>query len=288
MNRKVITFSLWGDNPNYNVGAVENAKLASEFYPDFECWFYIHKESVPEQTIKNLKFLKNTRIIFEKDISDKGKPMMWRFKAIDDPEVDIMMPRDTDTRILLREKLAVQEWLESGKVFHVMRDHPFHGAHHMRIPGGMFGTKKIAKIKSWTDLMSSYISPTGHKNYNYDQYFLKKYIYPKIKKNMIIHSSCTKLIGESIKPFPIPHSDTWQFVGEYVYSDGSRCQEHIDMLKTFYTEQKEVMVFNPTKQKLIYLNYKIKRILYRILSPKLITLIKLIQTKISIKLQKPK
>ena len=29
---------------------------------------------------------------------------MWRFEAIDDLEVEIMMSRDTDTRIYLREK----------------------------------------------------------------------------------------------------------------------------------------------------------------------------------------
>ena len=39
------------------------------------------------------------------------------------PLVEIMMPRDTDTRIFLREKLAVDEWLKSGKLIHIMRDH---------------------------------------------------------------------------------------------------------------------------------------------------------------------
>ena len=51
---------------------------------------------------------------------------MWRFETIDDPDVEINMSRDTDTRILLREKLAVDEWLASGKTFHIMRDHPHH------------------------------------------------------------------------------------------------------------------------------------------------------------------
>jgi hypothetical protein len=30
------------------------------------------------------------------------KPMMWRFESIDDPEVEIMMSRDTDTRIFTK------------------------------------------------------------------------------------------------------------------------------------------------------------------------------------------
>ena len=40
---KVISFSLWGDNPTYTQGGIINAELAKIYYPDFECWFYIHK-----------------------------------------------------------------------------------------------------------------------------------------------------------------------------------------------------------------------------------------------------
>ena len=32
---KVINFSLWGDDPFYTIGAVENAKLALDIYPDW-------------------------------------------------------------------------------------------------------------------------------------------------------------------------------------------------------------------------------------------------------------
>ena len=60
--KKVISFSLWGDKPIYNIGAIRNAITAKEVYPDFECWFYIHKESVPQKTIDELNALPNTKI----------------------------------------------------------------------------------------------------------------------------------------------------------------------------------------------------------------------------------
>ena len=50
--------------------------------------------------------------------------MFWRFAAIDDHDVEVMLSRDTDSRLTLREKAAVDDWLSSGKLFHVMRDHP--------------------------------------------------------------------------------------------------------------------------------------------------------------------
>ena len=63
--KKVISFSLWGNKPIYNIGAIKNAELALTMYPDFECWFYIHKESVPENIINELSKISNVKIIFK-------------------------------------------------------------------------------------------------------------------------------------------------------------------------------------------------------------------------------
>ena len=137
---KVISFSLWGDNPTYTLGSIINAELAKIYYPMFECWFYIHKESVPKDIINSLEKMDNVKIIFKFGDINTSKSRMWRFEAIDDPNVEIMMSRDTDTRFLLREKMAVDEWLKSDKLFHIMRDHPHHA---YKILAGMFGTRKI-------------------------------------------------------------------------------------------------------------------------------------------------
>ena len=122
--------------------------LAKNFYPDFQCWFYVHKESVPIETIEKLQSFDNVKIIFKSGDLSKVKPRTWRFEVIDDPNVEINMSRDVDTQILLREKLAVGEWLNSDKIFHIMRDHLWHK---FRIQGGMFGVKKnqilFGKIK---------------------------------------------------------------------------------------------------------------------------------------------
>ena len=39
--KKIISFCLWGDNPKYTIGAIENAKLAKTIYPDWTCRFYV-------------------------------------------------------------------------------------------------------------------------------------------------------------------------------------------------------------------------------------------------------
>lgn len=225
--KKVITFSLWGNNPTYNIGSIKNVELALHFYPEFECWFYIHKESVPKETIDKLQTFSNTKIILKTGDLNKIKPMMWRFEAIDDDNVEIMMSRDTDTRILLREKLAVEEWLKSDQLFHIMRDHPHHN---FCILGGMFGTRKIPQIPSWKILMDKYIQ-NGVRMY--DQDFLKEYIYPSIKNNSIIHATFHKTETHA-NNFPTMYENNYKFVGEYVYFDDSRSQWHINILKRGY------------------------------------------------------
>lgn len=221
---KVISFSLWGTNPTYNVGAIRNAQDAKIMYPDFECWFYIHKESVSIDTINELEKLNNTKIIFKCGDLNLIKPMMWRFEAIDDENVSIMLSRDTDTRFLLREKLAVYEWLNSNTLFHIMRDHPQHSTY---ILGGMFGTRKIPGICKWINIMKPYIQ-NGDRDY--DQNFLSKFIYPLIVNNSTIHASFHKFESHS-KNFPKEYENDLRFVGEYVYHDESRNQQNIDELK---------------------------------------------------------
>ena len=222
--KKVLTFCLWGDNPTYNIGSIKNAELAKLYYPDFECWFYIHKESVPETTVNELSKLNNTKIIFKYGNLNNCKPMMWRFEAIDDPDVEIMMSRDTDTRIWDREVSAVNEWLKSNELFHIMRDHPYHSS---SIMGGMFGTKKNLKINSWVKLINKFMQ-SGYRDY--DQHFLSQMIYPIVVNNSVIHASFHKY-EKHAKPFPIPYNIDYNFVGEYVYSDESRNLINIQQLK---------------------------------------------------------
>jgi hypothetical protein len=224
--KKVLSFSLWGNNPTYNIGAIKNAELAKNFYPDFECWFYIHKDTVPQETIDTLNSFTNTKIIFKTgDLNNENcKPRMWRYEPIDELEVEVVLSRDTDTRILFREKFAVEEWLQSGKLFHIMRDHPHHG---FCILAGMFGTKKIPQIPNWINLINSYNKTD---NRMYDQDFLRDIIYPIIKDDSIIHATFHKYEPHA-KNFPINYHKTYKFVGEYVYHDDSRSIEHINILK---------------------------------------------------------
>jgi hypothetical protein len=55
-----------------------------------------------------------------------------------DPTVDLVLSRDLDSSLTLRERVAVAEWEASNQTFHSMRDHDQHNAPML---GGLWGAK---------------------------------------------------------------------------------------------------------------------------------------------------
>ena len=98
---KVISFSLWGNNPKYTVGAVKNAELAKKVYPGWIPRFYVG--SCVDEKIKNQLIELGSQVI-EKNVIGDWTGMFWRFEAASDPTVDIMISRDCDSRLSEREK----------------------------------------------------------------------------------------------------------------------------------------------------------------------------------------
>lgn len=211
---RVISFCLWGHQAKYNIGAIENAKLAQKYYPDFVCWFYIHRPSVPEETIQELAGLANVRLIFRSGPIRPNRFMAWRFEPHDEPLVELFISRDTDTRILPRECLAVREWIESKMTLHIMRDSP---SHYPKILGGMFGLRPIMNC-NLTARANEYFSAQNDKD---DQNFLADVVYPLCNNSMLIHDEIKKY-EQTARPFPLKYDHQFNFVGQYVYEQGQR------------------------------------------------------------------
>lgn len=214
--KKIISFSLWGDNPKYTIGAVENAKLTNLIYPDWTSRFYCGK-SVPKNIIDKLKNEKNCEVI---NMNDEGDwtGMFWRFYPASDNDVDITIVRDCDSRLNMREKYAVEEWLNSDKGFHIMRDHPAHGT---EILGGMWGSKK-GVIINMKELIDEYVKGNF---WQVDQNFLREKVYPLIRLDSLVHDEYFEH-----KPFPKPRENK-TFVGQaFNENDFMLYPEHINHL----------------------------------------------------------
>lgn len=176
MDNKIISFSLWGCEPKYTIGAVKNAELALAIYPTWICRFYCGK-SVSDLIISLLESFDNTEIV-KMDEDGDWSPLVWRFYATEDS--DVMISRDADSRLSLREKVAVDEWLASDKDFHIMRDAFDHTA---KILGGMWGSRNI--LKDMRKMIEDYQGKPA--TWQYDQDFLREKVYPLIKDNVMVH-----------------------------------------------------------------------------------------------------
>ena len=208
--KKIISFALWGGKDIYTIGAIKNAKLAKEIFPDWICRFHI--DNIPQDIIDELSTFDNVEIIDMKtpDWKDFGRrgggkqpdnSMFWKFEPYFDPDVEVLLGRDPDSRLSEREKIAVDEWLESKQQFHIMRDHPGHCTG-TPILGAMWGIKKTSGL-DMRKLLDNYKEESKkdklphmhpHGRPLIDQWFLMKSIYPLVKDCSMIHhcESCSK------------------------------------------------------------------------------------------------
>jgi len=172
--KKIIAFSLWGDKPIYTVGAISNAILAQTIYPGWICRFYIHRPSVPINIIEELSKQPNVELVDMPEDIGWGCSL-WRFYAACDDDVSVMISRDTDSRLNLREKACVDYWLkETKRSVMVIRDTCVHQS---QIMAGMWGVKNgfLKFIKPFLDTLIEKTKNTVTKGI--DQDFLNSKIY---------------------------------------------------------------------------------------------------------------
>lgn len=176
---KIISVSLWGDNPRYNQGAIENANIAKSLFPEWRYRVYVGS-TVPLKYKHQLSCFDNVDIV-DIDETKNGYGMFWRFRPMFESDDMIMLCRDSDTRLLEREKKCVDEWLESGKKFSIIRDHPRH--FDFPIIGTMWGMKGILQ----TDKLNTMKEYEKTFQYVIDQLWLANEIWPIAQKDCMIH-----------------------------------------------------------------------------------------------------
>jgi len=196
----LFSFSVYGSDPKYITGAIQNALDIQKLGSSYKSVFYCGK-SIPESVIQNLELAGG--IVRRESEGWHPNGMFWRFQAQAEFFYSNVMFRDTDSRISLREIEAVKEWLNSDKDLHIMRDHPFHNA---KILGGMWGAK--AGCNSLLEILPKYDSFGA--SHGQDQVFLMKVVYPEFRDRAFIHDSFYKFESNS-KPFP-----TKRLLGEFV------------------------------------------------------------------------
>ena len=136
-DKKIISFSLWGNKPQYCLGALDNAKRAKILFPDWTCRFYASR-TVPSEILDLIRAEDNTEVIVV-NYEDDWRGTLWKLFAVEDQSVDIVIFRDVNSRLTARDVSAVDDWMKTNMILHIIRDHPFNTPH--PIPPGSWGVK---------------------------------------------------------------------------------------------------------------------------------------------------
>lgn len=226
--KKIISFSLYGNKPNFQVGAVVNVLEAKRLYPDWKCRFYTTDD---DRICKQLEYLGAEIVRMDDHWLNQGHyyGSLWRFLAVDD--ADICIFRDADSVVNERELGAVNEWLDSDYQWHIMHDHRHHTS--SKIMAGMFGYRHhdecnipeslaqksvsffdFQKKDSMLQLIKDWLNGSVNTSKSFDQKFLAAVIHPKIKNNCLSH-------GTYGKQFPSHDPCRYgNFVGDYSFWAG--------------------------------------------------------------------
>jgi 3-hydroxymyristoyl/3-hydroxydecanoyl-(acyl carrier protein) dehydratase len=194
----IVSMSVYGDDPTYVIGALENAKLMEKIYPG---WILrVHVKQVSQEALRQLRDF-GCQVV-EMDLGLESG-MFWRFLPASDTAGFVVF-RDSDSRINFREKAAVEAWIHSGKSCHVMRDHRNHHNPSYPIFGGMWGIK--GGVIDVPKLMAAWRSfGDGAPKYCKDLDFLRERVWPLVCDDCCVH--------DFDHPFP-PHLPYGGFVGQ--------------------------------------------------------------------------
>jgi hypothetical protein len=194
-----FSFCLYGpENILYYRGLLENIFLAGKYFPDWKVYVYTGAD-VEESMMRQLEACSSVVLRPTGQVGPIN--MIHRFYAIDDPDVELVMVRDADSRIHWRDRWAIREFVRQPQfVAHTIRDNIEHTADMM---GGLWGIRKSAGLS----LRAQYAAYTedpekGHRN-GHDQNFLSDVIYSKVVSRMLVHySNGRRKIGENAVEFP--------------------------------------------------------------------------------------
>jgi hypothetical protein len=182
--KKLITFSLFGNAPMYQKGAIENLKKAQSIYPDWICRFYLFEEDhFMEEELKKI----NSSVEIKKITKPGGfYSTLYRFLPLSEEGVERFISRDTDSRLSFREKEAVDAWIQSDRTYHIMKDHPYHFTPEFPILAGMWGGKgNVFNDIKYT--MTEFVKEASDTK-GIDQRFLYDYYHEVVKGDYLEHA----------------------------------------------------------------------------------------------------
>jgi len=192
----VIAYGLWGNEPRYHAPLLENARIQPHLFPGWTIRIY-HDDTVDPGYLRTLA---SHGVDLRPVALPPGVPplrrLLWRFAVIADPTVCRFLIRDADSLLSVKERVAVDAWLQSCYPFHAMRDWFTHTDLLLAgLWGGVGGL--LPPVETLLGRYTAWRLEYDH----VDQDLLAETVWPLIRDRVLIHDSVfTGCLGSV--PFP--------------------------------------------------------------------------------------
>jgi len=224
--RKVISMSLYGNDPRYTWGVLRNAQLVPVYVPDWTVRVYIAADPAPSELAVSPRIINKLRLLGTEIVHiATGNGMAarnWRLQAANDQHIDYFLVRDADTRLSDREAAAIRDWLSVAEkngsqsaIIHCIRDHPKHAEE--AIVDGLWGGRpralhQLLRQQNITQLMDSVTSNVSSSSVKSTddvmRTLLNQLLWPAVNNFSYCHDSvspCDRWTpSSSRRPFPLP------------------------------------------------------------------------------------
>ena len=206
---------------------IENVLIAKELYKGWTVRVH-YNDTVPTKIIDWLKLQDNVILVHHENMKTKASNMFWRFEDLFIKNATVIV-RDSDSRLSEREFGFVNEWLQSSKDFHIIRDHKDHTTpilagtmgcrnnclDYLGIPNGSRNVNACPmSFEKGLQFMKRFLVsvPPEMDKYNIDQIFLAQYVY-----NFVIGNAYVNCVHIPYEPFAkVSESKDKGFVGEII------------------------------------------------------------------------
>ncbi|XP_018008233.1 uncharacterized protein LOC108665936 [Hyalella azteca] len=206
---RVISVTTFGPSASYEAPLASLIWDSPRLFPGWSVWVYV-RHPHPQQVCTLLRSAQHVFFCDSRSLPALGdlkrtNPRMWKVAPLGDPNLRAVYVRSVGSLSSPREAQAVQQWLHSGKTWHVMRDHT---QHTMPVVDGLWCARwtptsayRMAALRNIL-LQRSYASLDAQQTSKY----LSDVLWPQIKLSgsVLQHDAyrCAEALPESFKPWP--------------------------------------------------------------------------------------
>lgn len=214
-----FSFCIYGTKLIYYEGMIKNLELISKITP-LPNVLIGYSDDILEQyksKYESYDFVK--MILIDKEFCESIMcSRLFQIDTIIEPAY--VFCRDADSRVSERDVWCMQQFINTGRKVHIIRDHFYHK---QKLQGGTCGffldvPSTFTKMFRETKLANGF--DNLNKSYGLDEYFLSNKMYKLFNKDeMFIQTNCVGLLGETINTIDIKQTNDTDFIGNVYNPD---------------------------------------------------------------------